>query len=276
MLALSHGGGSAGEREMPMLVDGADWSAAAANARRLAGSGDDSEVARLLGVLNGALTRCAAGGALQVPSQQLCELAGGALAACHERWSTRGPVTVQTTVDLYAKVSQWVMPLPPMPPLDAIWQQHCQALEDADPEYDPSGAMEAVSNWLDLVALIAANEPRFLRQFPLPSGYEGPVQSTLSAALDDAQHVPECDSESELDDEISRIGDWSETAEAAAATIPSLADLAGNLCDALDSLRDGIEGQREDVQQRQPEPDWPEDETGSQNAPSVESIFADL
>jgi hypothetical protein len=179
LLALSHGGGATGRRSLPLLVEDADWDAAAERVHELVPQLDVADSARLLASLEaatGVADARAAGELVALTSVALermsaCWRRGDGLpdAALLERW-----------LDVAARL--------PEPPsgldrirLTAIWQQ-------AAP---PAGKLETANDaaryarWLRLAELLEQRSPGLLLEAGFPREYVSRLTALFEAAGND-------------------------------------------------------------------------------------------
>src|SRR5262249_2980702 len=105
LLALSHGGGRTGVRSLPLLVDDADWDAAAERIHELVPELGDAELLRLLASVDAAHERAAG------PTQtEVAALAATALERLASRWrrtaAAPDPELLAKWLDLAARLPE--------------------------------------------------------------------------------------------------------------------------------------------------------------------------
>jgi hypothetical protein len=166
LLALSTGGGSAGSRALPLLVEDCDWDAAADRLAVLTPALDEPSTTRLLI----ALTEAAAH-ERDLRAGELDALAAYVLDLLRRRWDDRNePIPIGLLgrwLDLRSLVSE----RPPLPSLAATW---IEALPSRA-AFDPLSAAELsdLGDWLTLAELLYEHAPDQLGAFGFPDRYRG-------------------------------------------------------------------------------------------------------
>ncbi len=174
MLALSHEGGAAGERSLPLLVSDSDWDALGDRIGELLRALDDHDTGRLLLSLGDALS-AKLEPAQHAEAQCLTQYVLGAIS---RSWHKRArPVAVFLLEAWYTARGVLVEP-PEPPPIRVTWK-----------ELEPSRAMlvggltarelHELDDWLTLAQVLAAYDPEALERLEF---YE-PAQQLLLAHL---------------------------------------------------------------------------------------------
>jgi hypothetical protein len=176
LLALSDAGGRVGERSLPLLVDDADWDAAAERIHELVPELADPDLLRLLTSLESAIARADARSAAE-----LLALASTALERLGGCWrSTRtlpGADVIARWLDLAAR-----LPEPPSS-LDTprLWEL---AVPPAVTPYTIAEA-EGYLRWLRFAATLQAHAPEQLERLRFPDAYLAQLHALVVVALHD-------------------------------------------------------------------------------------------
>ncbi|MGZ8693934.1 MAG: nSTAND3 domain-containing NTPase [Gaiellaceae bacterium] len=171
LLALSTGGGAAGERALPLLVEDADWDAVGARLHDLTPGLDDHDALRLLLALGEALVY-----ALGTDRAEVAALAGSVLTRLRSIWdAAHAPMPVALVVEWFA-VAARLRERPEPPDLTATWIEslptNAATLRDRDD-------LRRLDDWLTLVELLQVRDPEALQRFGFPDG-QGPAARNLA------------------------------------------------------------------------------------------------
>ena len=186
LLALSVGGGATGERMLPLLLEDADWDAAADRLAALAPEFFDSEAFRLLASLTEA-----AGGVRKERSQaEIIALGSSVLELLRRRWDAlRAPVPIsllQAWFDLAAHLADHPSP----PAVTATWIEllPTRSIDIRDP-----AEATRLDDWVTLVALLDRCASPLLAGFDFPDGQAAILQQIIrqAAGLAERRDVPE-------------------------------------------------------------------------------------
>jgi hypothetical protein len=187
MLALSTKGGAEGERLFPLLRTDADWAAVAERAADLAATGDIRSRRGLLSALHAAVT------ATTPPPGEFVEnvrnLIRVVLDALRTRWDAASEAITIAELNLFYTTSLVTEPLESSPNLVATWDYFTQGAREVtsvdDARVAPTLPLES---WLQLCALLARNEPRWLRKHDVPDAFVDELSTYVgrlrSAVLD--------------------------------------------------------------------------------------------
>jgi hypothetical protein len=166
-LALSTGGGAAGERERPLLGDDADWDALADGLHRLCADVEDADAVRLLSVLADA-----------EPDPEVSALAALVARRLARRWQGRA-----LSVDALAAWAAVAAKLPerPEPPSPAAtWIE-------LEPDSAPATPveLERFADWVRLAEVLAVHDPELLAGLGFPRRYGPALAQFVHAAPHD-------------------------------------------------------------------------------------------
>ena len=174
LLALSHGGGRAGERALPLLVDDGDWDALTDRLARLLRELEERDLARLL-------SACAAAVDAGLDTAQRAEmrsLAEYVLAAVRRAWDDqRGPLPVFLLEAWYACNSGLPEPLDP-PQIGPTWADlHPSALAfDGD-----VSELRRTDEWLALAQTLARYDAHTLEALGFPERETATIERLIGA-----------------------------------------------------------------------------------------------
>jgi hypothetical protein len=155
LLALSTGGGRAGERMLPLLREDADWDAFGGGLHVLARDADDPCLVRLLGALATAL-------AARVDAERRGELAALArtvLEDVRDRWDAGHRPLVLPPLEAWFDAASHLQPPPRPPDVAPTWFELLPA-----PDLPDLDDMVRAADWLALMELLGRYDPtRLLR-----------------------------------------------------------------------------------------------------------------
>ena len=176
-LAVSRLGGPKGERQFPLLVDDADWSAAEARAVQLAAESDVAATSELLESLSFAARSHVSDGS----EKKIVAIIGAVLSAARDRWDSTHATLRASELKAYADASLLLQRLPEMPDLTNSWQVHASsALGKMAASVEPD--VDAIEEWVDFAEEIQRTEPRFLAKAGFPASYEDQIERLLESA----------------------------------------------------------------------------------------------
>jgi hypothetical protein len=153
LLALSTGGGRAGERVLPLLREDADWDALCGGLHALARDADDPCLVRLLGALATALA--ARAGADR--RGELAALARTMLEDVRARWNAGHRPLTLPALEAWYEAAQWLAPPPRAPDVAPTWFELLPA-----PDLPDVDDMARAADWLALVELLGRYDPTTL------------------------------------------------------------------------------------------------------------------
>jgi hypothetical protein len=160
LLALSTGGGVAGERSLPFLVDDADWDLAADRAAGFLSELDDPAIVRLLTALSEAHAI-----ASDRQTAELQALAGSLLEQVARRWSAAHRVVPVGVLAAWFELASRLPQRLPEPELAPTWVEHLPT-ERVDISHQPD--LARVDDWIALAALMDGHTPQMLAAFGFP------------------------------------------------------------------------------------------------------------
>jgi hypothetical protein len=171
LLALSHAGGLAGTRSLPLLVDDADWDAAAGRIHELVPDIDDAGLLRLLASLEAAIDRADARAAAELHA--LATTALGRLPGCWRSSSALpDPEVLGKWLDLAARLPEPAVSLD----VERIWEL---VVPPAVTPYTAREAEEYV-RWLRLAAALTQRSPDLVAQLGFPEAYTAQLDALVA------------------------------------------------------------------------------------------------
>jgi hypothetical protein len=169
LLALSTGGGTEGERSLPLLLEDADWDSVGARLYDLTPSLDDHDALRLLLALREALTY-----ALGTDRAEVVAIAGSVLARLRDGWdAAHAPIPVALVAEWFAVASR-LRERPAPPDLIATW---IESLPTASATLRDRDDVRRLDDWLTLVEALSMNDPVTLTQFGFPDAQAAALES---------------------------------------------------------------------------------------------------
>jgi hypothetical protein len=160
LLALSTGGGAAGERVLPLLVDDGDWDLVSDRIADLLHDLDDPATVRLITTLAEAHSA-----ASERQRAELNALAGYVLEQLRRRWNAdRQVVPVGVLAVWFELAAQLPQPVPPAN-LGPTWVEHLPTMRvDITDQSD----LARFDDWVGLAALLREGDPQRLAAFGFP------------------------------------------------------------------------------------------------------------
>jgi hypothetical protein len=181
LLALSVAGGSTGTRQMPLLRHANDWQALCEAAPRVLRYGSSAQ-REVLGSLHSALIT---GAQTHSAKSDLGMLGYTILATLRDTWSNGEQLPDSEVLRRFYAASERLTPLPAGPDLQPIWTASFKTAQQESAGFQPGerqAELGEVHDWLKVVDVIAANEPRFLRQVGFPDRFSD-IAATLLVRL---------------------------------------------------------------------------------------------
>jgi hypothetical protein len=171
LLALSHGGGAAGARTLPLLVDDADWDAAAERIHELVPELANDQLMRLLTALEAALER-----ADRRASDELRAMAALTLKRMAQGWLNRGlALPDERVLEKWIELTRQVPDASPAEVPSTLWQR---TVPPAVVPYSMTAA-ERYLRWLRLASILAAESPDTLATHGFPDEYIAQIEALL-------------------------------------------------------------------------------------------------
>jgi hypothetical protein len=161
LLALSVGGGEAGERILPLLRADGDWDVVTARVAGLAGDLDDAGVIRLLESLGAAFDAELASDA----RAELAALAALALERVRAGWEERRPTLSVAGLEAWSVLAARLADPPPFPSVARSWIE----LVPTEPvALDSRAELVRLDQWLALASVLQVYAPDELERFGFP------------------------------------------------------------------------------------------------------------
>lgn len=219
LVALSTAGG-AGERAFPLLVDDADWDELGGRLTVLATDVAEPELHRILLTLEQACASVGEGD--DRVRRELEPLAASVLERVRNRWDGATAIPL-AQLEAWFRLHDTLASSRPLPSLDRLWVEllPTEHLDLADP-----GDLQALDDWLTLVAILRTHAPRVLAGYGYPRGHRATVDSLVAQAFRLARRRPP----------VAIADRLSETLRRAARLTPDsvLADLTADLLEETD------------------------------------------
>ncbi len=185
LLALSTGGGAAGERVLPLLADDADWDSLSARLYDLTPAFDDHDALQLLLALREALAQ-----ALGTARAEVAAIAGDALERLRLSWDERHVAIPVALLSEWFGVARRLRESPASPDVTATW---IESLPTESATLHDRDDVRRLDDWLTLVDLLLVNDPDALTRFGFPEGQAAAVNAVAhsgeSLLLTDADEV---------------------------------------------------------------------------------------
>jgi uncharacterized protein (DUF1778 family) len=173
MLAISSGGGAAGERALALLVSDRDWDLVTDQIVRIIGAGSDQEVARLLYGLADSLATAALSARQRL---ELQALAGTTLDATSRRCDRESRSIELDLIEAWFALSRRTGGEHAPPGLDRTWTELLpgEAGADAIP-----AELDQALLWLTLVDVMRVNAPEQLRAYGFPDRHRERIAAVV-------------------------------------------------------------------------------------------------
>jgi len=174
LLAISTAGGSAGERELPLMLTDADWDVLSDRLAQLTGELDDLGASRLL---QGLETACEEELGRR-RGAELRALASLVLDLLRASWDRAGAPIPTDVLERWLALARHVPRVRP-PDLTATW---VELLPKPD-GHDPSIAdVRRLADWLRVAAALHRAAPQVLRDLGFPERYRNVLETMLDSA----------------------------------------------------------------------------------------------
>ena len=162
LLALSTGGGAAGERALPLLVDDSDWDLIGDRVAHLMPSLDDPAIVRLVTALAEARSVTS-----ERQTAELDALAGYVLEQLGRQWNAARQVVPVGVLAVWFELAALVPQTVPPPSLGPTWVEHLPTMRvDTNDQSD----LARFDDWVALAALLRGRDPQTLAAFGFPEG----------------------------------------------------------------------------------------------------------
>lgn len=235
LLALSSGGGAAGERSLPLLREEADWDGVRACLVRLAEGEDPLRLGRLLVLLADLAQRAAQSG--EAEAARLRETADRGLEALRERWTRDGGPGSAKDLETFFEATRETLPPMSGPDIRGLWNRLLGDLRDSIAGAGIEPPLYSGAAWLALAAVMAAEEPRWLGALDFPSSNAQELAAIVgwieaaTLTLSGAPRLGE-DEEADPDEEIPPL-DWTDLGVETLKVIAELDEGAHERCHKL-------------------------------------------
>ncbi len=257
-LAISTAGGEGGERNIPLLVCPNDWDTLKNNILCFCRVHAISDVETILSSLNNLMMTLKRSTNLSNDvAVYMQTLLGHILPECHVILSNNSIVIPLTVLSLYIELSLFVRPLPACPVLHTTWDAHWsnakRALSGQDTE---ESDLKIIGDWLALISLIEANEPRFLRQINWPDQYLDFVSEFLGMDLENDCNKAILSDNDDYEVEIVRLNCLRDIIESITSYFPATVFRASELSE---KVQQKVELLQEELSQQYSEPEQDDD-----------------
>jgi len=270
-LAISHSGGLFGEeRRQPLVTTAQGWQCLRRRCLALASEGDATSASHLLLTLTSALGEESDSSA----RGELTSILGDACRLLVDRWNSTRAVLSGFELQVYIKASELLIPLPPMPSLDASWQavnlRFMVGLERCEPD-GPLQGENWLKPWVNFLEAVSRSEPRLLKQVRSVAARDHQVERLLHVLELELKWDRSLDFCEEYESEAERFDGLASLVE----SIRSIFPIHESGCDAtsnrLSKRAAELREQAEDVPSKEP-PDMDDDE----RRPLIRDEWVDL
>jgi hypothetical protein len=272
-LAISDTGGAAGNRSLPLMTSEASWQFLFERCITLSKELTPYNAADMLRSLANALSSSHS----QENTQKLVNILKHVCEECRRVWNETGVRLGLYELSAYCEASVLVLPLPPMPQLNATWANVVEEVERVLEEYDDTDRLDpdSIENWADMVGIIQNNEPRFLDQVGFPSKYLAIFTALNDIVEKELSSRDILDTPEELRYEAHRLRSLAEPLKRFSSFSPAY---AYSLNKTVDGMEEAAESLDEEANEREgPEPDYDTDShPGAGDSFDVEALFSDL
>jgi hypothetical protein len=179
LLALSVGGGIAGERRLPLLRDDGDWDAATDRLAELVPALDDADLFRVLSAIAEA---AAERGLDDRAAEEVEALAYSVLDGARRRWDRAVTPTAVTLLDAWFTAAARLAAPPEPPEVAATW---VELLPTPSIDVGSPAELNALDEWINLVAVLREHAPAELNRFGFPAEHQRTLRTVIerSAAV---------------------------------------------------------------------------------------------
>jgi hypothetical protein len=248
-LTVSQAGGGRGDRKMPLLVSGNDWTLLSARSLQVLDSLEIPNAVSMLRVFRSAMVD-----ATGADRMRLSAILGSCCDAIRRRLDAAQDVIRSGQLRELFESTIMVDPLPALPQLGPTWKAATSALRTTIKDsIDESTSIdeEVVDEWARLAELLQTNEPRFMRQAGYPQAFADDIAQLAGLVRQEAG--AEADDIEDLLAEAERM----DTLEKA---MKKLMDLFPKLRDELSELASAVSSQEDYLRQAYRESNPYEDE----------------
>ena len=270
-LAISDTGGAAGGRKFPLTQSDSDWKTLIDRCVQLAADANESEAAELLDVLYSAH-----GVASAEKSSRLAQAISLACEVLRQKWSPAGQTNLEA-LRAYCQAGKVCDPLPALPRFNEIWELFLSRLEsDVGSTYSSLFLYpETLDDWIELIDLLIANEPRFLSRVGFPERHAEVIAHLFECIERELREDVDEVALSEVATNVRRIADRVRRLSALAGHEPGpVRTLVAQLHGHSDSLKDQA-SERDGDEGEPPDDDDDYGRTEYSNK-DIEDLFSDL
>jgi hypothetical protein len=186
MLALSHAGGTAGERQLPLMLSDGDWDALGDAGHQLLHQGDVHDVARLLIALSGAVDGAPSGAASDRQRREAVTLAATSLNTVKRNWDEHPEPIPLFLLDAWFTLNATAGDLLDPPDLGPTWIELHPGRMFSGPLTRTD--LARVEDWLALAELLRRHARDELRRFDFHGRDKYLISDALPALADAASH----------------------------------------------------------------------------------------
>jgi len=258
-----------GERQFPLLVDDADWSAAEARAVELIGESDASESAELLKALSFAEESHIS----DETTEKIVGIISAVLAAARDRWDSTQATLSASELKAYSDASLVLQRLPELPDLTKSWQFHASSAFDRVAAVEPD--VDAIEEWIDFAEEIQRTEPRFLAKARFPADYEDKIERLLESAKSEIATEIESDDASDYQEQATRLSSLAASLSRLAGFLGADALRAKDIADRLEARASFLEDEAREREDEE-EDHHSDDSDARRDDFDLRNIFVDL
>jgi hypothetical protein len=281
LLALSMGGGKAGERSLPLLACSHDWSNLKNRVSELVKREDCNKHLDLINSVLNLLRRpditSASENSNEIHSAELLGFASGLLSDCRSEWDLRMRSLKPRLLDSYYLLSMYFSPLPASPDLSATWQSCYSLFVNEINSYKLGDELDenVFQEFFSFIGICSANEPRFLRQVDYPQLLQSQVVHFIDQASGELIKSLEVGPEDDMQGEIYRLESIEKACDSINFFPDDLLSKADELASDLSSRKDALEQLMLEVYSNDPIPSSIDDRSRPEQF-SLDELFADL
>lgn len=272
-LAFSQVGGAKGERHLPLLRDADSWAAVQRRCLEMVDRSTPGEISAILRIL-----RSAAVDASGDVRTHMARIIGRCCENVRLKWDREKVVLAEAHLREFFEASVLSDQLPAPPPIAPSWTRAYSELRSSITDRSQLLDSAALWEWAKLAAVLAENEPRYLRQVGFPQKYVGDVAQVLSIVTQETEYVVDTDDPEEILAEADRMVDLTTALSTLAALFPEQRQQIEAAASAASGQEDYLRQQYQEMGSDEPEPTYDASEGRSASGPSfdIQTIFSDL